>query len=82
MAITLQGVRVNDIQLKPNEAGVFSIEGAEYSLISSTGKVLAKQTIGGYKGMAIEPSDTTKAAMKAFTDSYAADVQNILGLLE
>lgn len=83
MAITLQGIRVNDIHIEPDvERGGYKIKSAEYSLISSTGKVLAKQTIGGYNGMPLEASATTKTALEAFTKSYAADVQTLLGLLE
>lgn len=81
MAITIQGVRVNDIHIEPTDGG-FRIKSAEYSLISSTGKVLAKQTIGGYNGMALEPSEATVAALRTFTASYLNDVQGLLGLLE
>lgn len=83
MAITIQGIRVNDIHLEPDhEHGGFKIKSAEYALISSTGKVLAKQIIGGYQGIALEASEKTKQAMTAFTQSYTADVQGVLGLLE
>ncbi len=83
MAITIEGIRVNDVHIEPNpEQGGYRIKTAEYSLISSTGKVLAKQTIGGYNGLVLEPSPQTKKALEAFTNSYVSDVQAILGLLE
>ena len=83
MAITIKGVRVDDIQIEPDkEAGGYKIKQAQYSLISSVDKVLAKQTIGGYQGTALEPSPETKKALEAFTLSYTKDVQSILGLLE
>lgn len=83
MAITIQGIRVNDIQLEFNvEKGLFEIKTATYSLISSSGKVLAKQIVGGYQGMALEPSAKTKVAMDGFTQSYVVDIQVLLGLLE
>ena len=83
MAITIQGIRVNDIHLEPDvEHGNFKIGTAGYALISSTGKVLAKQTIGGYNGLALEASPETRKALDAFTKSYTNDVQAVLGLLE
>ncbi len=83
MAITIQGIRLNDIHLEPdNENGGFKIKTAEYALISSTGKVLAKQTIGGYNGVVLEPSPQTKVALSAFAKQYSTDVQAILGLIE
>ena len=83
MAITIQGIRVDTIHLEPNlEQGGYKISTAQYSLISSTGKVLAKQTIGGYQGLVLEPSPETKKALEAFTLAYSKDVQGILGLIE
>jgi len=82
MAITIRGIRVNDIQIEPHPDGGHKIKSAEYALISSADKVLAKQTIGGYNGVVLEPSPATKAALDAFTKSYTNDVQALLGLLE
>jgi len=82
MAITIRGIRVNDIHLELNPDGGHKIKTAEYSLISSAEKVLAKQTIGGYGGVTLEPSPATKAALDAFTKAYTNDVQTLLGLLE
>lgn len=72
---------MNDIHLEP-EKDKFVIKTATYELISSAGKVLAKQTIGGYQGLTLEASDETKAALELFTTSYIKDVQTVLGLLE
>lgn len=82
MAITISGIRVNNIHIEPVENGGYKIQSAEYSLISSTGKVLAKQAIGGYQGMALEVSTETLQALRLFAESYLKDVQTILGLLE
>ena len=83
MAITISGIKVNSIHIEPNaDAGGYKITTADYSLISSLGKILAKQSIGGYNGMVLEPSPETKAALDEFTRRYAADVQALLGLLE
>ena len=83
MAVTIEGIRVTDIHLEPDgEHGGFLIKTAGYSLISSTGKILAKQTIGGYNAMTLEPSPETKKTLDAFAKSYSKDVQALLGLLE
>ena len=83
MAVTIKGIQVNDVHVEPDpQAGGYRIKTAEYSLIGSTGKVLAKQVIGGYQGMVLEPSSETKKALDAFTQSYIRDVQSLLGLLE
>lgn len=82
MAITISGIRVNGIHIEPTENGGYKVTSADYSLISSTGKVLAKQIIGGYQGMAVEVSTETLQALRLFADSYVKDVQTILGLLE
>ena len=81
MAITIKGIQVDGVHLEHTKDG-YGVKQAEYSLISSAGKVLAKQVIGGYQGMVMEPSDATKAALDAFTKSYINDVQTLLGLSE
>ena len=83
MAITISGIRVNDIHVEPDpERGGYKIKTAEYSLMSSTGKVLAKQTIGGYNGLVLEASPETRKALDVFTQSYVKDAQTLLGLIE
>ena len=83
MAVTIKGIQVNDVHVEPDlQAGGYRIKSAEYSLIGSTGKVLAKQVIGGYQGMTSEPSTQTKIALDAFAQSYIKDVQSLLGLME
>lgn len=83
MPITISGIKVNDVHIEPNlEQGGYRIKSAEYSLMSSAGKVLAKQTIGGYNGLVLEPSQNTKRALETFTQSYIDDMQQLLGLME
>ena len=62
------------------ENGGFKTPQASYSLISSADKVLAKQTLGGYGGIALEPSAPTKKAFDDFAALYLADVNAVLGL--
>lgn len=83
MAITVRGIRLEDISLSRNaEENEHKIASATYSLISSADKVLAKQCIGGYGGMVLEPSPATVQALRAFISSYQSDVTTTLGLEE
>jgi len=80
--ITIKGVRVEEIQIgKADERGGFRVTSAVYSLISSTGKVLAKQAIGGYSsGVSLEPSAPTVKALETFMALYVDDICTVLGL--
>ena len=83
MAITIQGARIESISLsRDGENDEFKVSTAEYSLMSSTGKVLAKQTIGGYGKMTLVPSVDTVSALRKFNECYQRDVQQLLGLDE
>ena len=83
MAITIKGIRIKDIHIEQDiEGGSFKINTAQYSLIGSTGKVLANQVIGGYNGLVMEMSPQTKKALETFANFYVADAQALLGLLE
>ncbi len=83
MAITIKGIKLNSFQIvRVEESGDYKIGTAEYSLISSADKVLAKQTIGGYGGLVMEPSMPTKAALDKFIALYVAEVNATLGLTE
>lgn len=83
MATMLKGARVEAIDLKRNaDSGDYKIFSSEYALISSSDVVLAKQTIGGYGGMVLEPSPDTVKALREFVRLYQADVTRTLGLEE
>lgn len=78
MAITLKGARVDHFSVE-RENGEYKIS-ARYELISSEDKVLAKQSIGGYNSMTIEPSPDTRLALEKFLKSYNAGIGKTLGL--
>ena len=83
MAITLKGVRIEELTLKRNgDSGETKIDSAVYSLISSQDKVLAKQPIGGYNALTVEPSPGTVASFRTFLESYRKDLVLTLGLEE
>lgn len=81
--ITLKGIRLDAINLeRDKERGDVAIKYATYSLISSTDKVLADQTIGGSYGgdkVKVEPSPTTVKALADFIAAYKDDINTTLG---
>jgi hypothetical protein len=80
-AITVKGIRLDTVSIKRLvEEGRDLIDSAQYSLISSTDNVLARQVIKGYGGLDLEPSPATKKALEAFMASYKADVLAAIGL--
>lgn len=77
--ITIQGIRFDSIKVDREEGtGEDKISGS-YSLISSTGRTLAKQSVGEY-GMKIAPSPATLKAFAAAIAAYKNDVNITLGL--
>jgi hypothetical protein len=86
VAVTITGIRIDDIQIEPatenGVAGGHQIKQAKYCLIGSTGKVLAEQYLGGYNGRKFEPSEEAKLALAAFMKLYTRDVQALIGMLE
>lgn len=83
MAITIKSARVESLSIeRESEDGGYKIKTASYSLISSVDKVLAKQSIGDYGSMKLEPSPQTIKALDEFMRLYRADVSAVLGLEE
>ncbi len=77
--ITIKGIKLGDTHLTRDAEGLLAVS-FSYQLISSLDKVLAKQEIGGYNGVKIQPSATTIAAFEAAIAAYTADVNGVLGL--
>lgn len=83
MPITVKGIRIDKVDiLRDNESGQHNISEAQYSLMSSADKVLAKQPIGGYQGLTLKPSANTVRALNEFMAMYESDVKAVLGLEE
>ena len=78
--ITIQGIRIESLKIERSEPTGEDIITASYSLISSTGRVLAKQSIGDYSGMKLQPSASTLKAFGAAIAAYKNDVNSDLGL--
>jgi len=82
MPITIKGIRLESMNLEREEkSGRVELKTSSYSLLSSTDRVLANQTIGGYNSpVTVVPSSTTMALLDQFVNSYRKDVCDVLGL--
>ncbi len=77
--ITIKGIRIDALTIARKENGDEEIT-ASYVLLSSTDKVLAKQEVGGYNGLKVQPSASTVKAFNDAITAYKADVNMVLGL--
>ena len=80
MSISIQGIRIDNVSITREEDGdeITSV----YSLISSGGRVLAKQNVNGYQGLEIPIGVETTKLLGMFISSWKKDIQTILGLEE
>lgn len=88
MPVTLQGIRIDSVSIKhgsaeseSNPSDPLTMEG-QYSLVSNTGKTLAKQPFNGYQGVKVNPSPETQRALINFVESLQKDVEKQLGFGE
>lgn len=84
MPITIKGIRIETVNLQRQEkSGTLELKTASYSLLSSSDRVLANQSIGEYGNqLAVVPSATTVGLLNQFIASYRKDVTTVLGLEE
>lgn len=85
MPITIQGIRITSLTIAREEEGGDKIT-ASYSLMSSVGKVLAKDNFTsksdyGKESVFVPSSETSKALASAVA-SYVRDAEIHLGLKE
>jgi hypothetical protein len=81
MAITIRGIGINAITITPKKDGADEIKG-EYDLVSSTDKVLAKQSFNGYGDMKINWSPETLSMLACLNLRIKKDIEMTLGLDE
>lgn len=81
MPIGIKGIRINSLEIKCQAAddGEEKLSG-NYSLISTTDKVLANQAFNSYGAMKLLPSPQTSKLLDDFIASYKADINAVLGL--
>ena len=77
--IAIRGIRITNLTIERGSDGEEKIS-AHYELLSTEDRVLAKQEIGGYQGLKIQPSASTIKLFKDALSAYKADVNIVLGL--
>ncbi len=78
--ISIQGIKVPNVNITVNADGVPKIDG-NYNLMASNGKVVAKQPFGSYN-MEISHSKETLQALDTFLASLSKDINSTLGIGE
>lgn len=81
-AITIRGIRITSFTVTRNDEGGEDIQ-ASYQLISSTDKVLAKESLTskpGYGSTQFVPSPETYKAIREAVAAYRKDVETQIGL--
>ena len=83
MPITLKGIRLESLHVqRSKESGEMILHESSYALISSTDKVLANQSVGGYGGLVVSASPQTLSLLEKFITGYKQDITKVLGLEE
>ena len=83
MSVTVEKAKIEDMSLKFDENGVPKSTGT-YALMSSKGKVLARQPFNQGYGSEIKvvASPATQHALEKFLDLFQNDLNLLLGLTE
>ncbi|HDZ77109.1 MAG TPA: hypothetical protein ENH41_03400 [Candidatus Omnitrophica bacterium] len=82
MGIMIKEIKLEDINItKDKETGVLKVEG-DYSLMSVTDTVLAKQGFNGYNEIKVELTKEAREALNKFYSGLKESIQAILGLTE
>jgi len=82
MAITIRGIRITSLTVARSDDGADKIT-ADYQLISSLDKVLAKESLSSkqsYGENVFTPSPQTTKALADAVALYKADVETSLGI--
>jgi len=82
MAITIRGIKITSLTVSQDEEGNEQVS-ADYQLVSSVDKVLAKNSLNskqGYGRETFNPSPQTKRALADAVTLYKKDVELSLGL--
>ena len=80
MAITIGGVQLVSLNLaREKESGTTKLTGS-YELVSSTGKILAKQSFNSYNEIALTLSGDSQKLMADMQTSIQNDLNKTLGL--
>jgi hypothetical protein len=81
VAIGIQGVRLEHLRIEFGDTQDYKLTG-DYALMSTKGKVLARQGFNGYGGIEIKPSASTVGLMNKLVEAFNGDLNSVLGLNE
>ena len=79
MAVTIQGAKITTLSIGQDDTGNPTVQG-NYELMSSVGKVLAKQGFNGYNDLKLSASPLTAKLLIELRESIQSDLNNNLGL--
>ncbi len=80
MSIGIKGLRIDNVAIASKEGGN-EISG-NYSIISTTDKIIAKQGFNSYDEVKITMSQETKTALNTFLAALKKDAETTTGLVE
>ena len=81
MPVTIQGIRITNVNLSRDDKGEEKVTGS-YELVSNNDKVLAKQDFNGYNDIKVDMSLETKQALNSFLTGIKKDTLTVLGLTD
>ncbi len=81
MSITIKGIKLRDITVTRDEEGKIKVTG-NYSVLSSTDKVIAKQGFNGYNDIEVSWTAETQRLIESAVAAIKQDVELTLGLGE
>ena len=79
MGVTIAGIRIAHVTVQRDDKGVEQFSGS-YELISSSDKVLAKQSFNGYDSLKVEMTGEVKQMLNTFLAGIKKDIMVQLGL--
>jgi hypothetical protein len=80
MAVTIKGIMLGDITISNEKEGI-KVKG-DYSIMSMSDVVLAKQCFNGYNDIKVNLSAETMNALTKFREGLKKDVEALLGFTE
>ena len=79
--LTLEGVKLVDLSISQDDKGAVKVQG-NYNLVSSSGRVLAKQGFNGYNEVKLPESIEVQKAVKELWKTLKNELDIHLGMLD
>ena len=81
MTIAIQGIKVDEVKITRGKDATEKITG-DYSLLSTQGRVLAKQGFNDWNEVAVSLSANTIGLCNKFMEGVQKDIETVLGFTE